>query len=129
VTRDTVTEGMTEAAKAFKEVQEEHAAKTQLEMENLQIQLHGLEGRLQQRSETLSHHPKGLKPSKPDNFSGDHMKGKEWLCAIHQYMDLHPHEFTYDAVTIGWILSFFKKGRADGFTQEAYDYKERHEEQ
>jgi hypothetical protein len=57
------------------------------------------------------------------------MKGKEWLHTIRQYMDLHPHKFTSDAVTIGWILSFFKEGRADSFAQEAYDYKERHEEQ
>jgi hypothetical protein len=120
---------MTEAAKAFKEAQKEHTAKTQLEMENLKIQLCSLEGRLQQRSETPSHHPEGPKPSKPDNFSGDQVKGKEWLCTIRQYMDLCPHEFTSDAVTIGWILSFFKEGRADSFAQEAYDYKERHEEQ
>jgi predicted ATPase len=44
VTQDTVTERMTEAAKAFKEAQEEHATKTQLEMENLRIQLRSLEG-------------------------------------------------------------------------------------
>ena len=44
-------------------------------------------------------------------------------------MDLRPHEFSSDMITIGWILSFFKEGRANGFVQEAYDYKERHEEQ
>jgi hypothetical protein len=44
-------------------------------------------------------------------------------------MDLRPHEFTLDAITIGWILSFFKEGRADSFVQEAYYFRERHEEQ
>ena len=31
-------------------------------------------------------------------------------------------------MTIGWILSF-KEGRANGFAQEAYDYRERHKDQ
>jgi hypothetical protein len=57
------------------------------------------------------------------------MKGKEWLRTIRQYMDLRPHEFSSDTVTIGWILSFFKEGRVNGFAQEAYDYTERHKEQ
>jgi hypothetical protein len=52
---------------------------TQLEMENLQVQLCRLEDQLQQRSETPSCHSKGPKLSKPDNFSGEHVKGKEWL--------------------------------------------------
>jgi hypothetical protein len=43
-------------------------------------------------------------------------------------MDLRPHKFSSDTVTIGWIISFFKEGRVNGFAQEAYDYKERHEE-
>jgi hypothetical protein len=44
-------------------------------------------------------------------------------------MDLHPHEFTSNAVTIRWILLFFKKGRVNSFMQEAYNYKKRHKEQ
>jgi hypothetical protein len=120
---------MKEIAEAFTAMQKEHVEKMQLEMENLWIQLCSLEGQFQQRSETPSCRPEGPKPLKPDTFSGDCVKGKEWLHTIHQYMDLCPHEFTSDAVTIGWILSFFKEGRADGFAQEAYDYKERHEEQ
>jgi hypothetical protein len=128
-TRDTVTEGMREVAVAFKDAQEEHAKGTWQVIEDLRVQLCGLEGQLQQRSETPSRRSEGPKPSKPDNFSGDRAKGKEWLCTIRQYMDLRLHEFTSDAVTIGWILSFFKEGRADGFAQETYDYKERHEEQ
>jgi hypothetical protein len=41
-TRDIVTEGMVEVAKAFKEAQEAHTEKTQLEMKQLRIQLCGL---------------------------------------------------------------------------------------
>jgi hypothetical protein len=129
VMRNTVTEGMKEIVEAFTEAQKEHGEKTQLEMENLRTQLRSLEGELQQRSRTLNHRSEGPKPSKPNNFGGDRAKGKEWLRTIHQCMDLCSHEFTSDAVTIGWILLFFKEGRVDGFVQEAYDYKEWHEDQ
>ena len=44
-------------------------------------------------------------------------------------MELRPREFTSDTTTIGWILSFFKEGRVNGFVQEAYDYRERHKDQ
>jgi hypothetical protein len=128
-TRDTVTEGMMEMAKTFKDTQKEHAERMQLEMESLRIQLRSLEDRLQQKSAAPNHRSEGPKPSKPADFSGNRMKGKGWLCTICQYMDLRPHEFASDAITIGWILSFFKEGRVDGFAQEAYDFKERHEEQ
>jgi hypothetical protein len=120
---------MVEVAKVFKEAQEAHTEKMQLEMEQLRLQLRGLEEQLQQRPEAPSRRSKGPKPSKPDNYNGDHVKGKEWLRTIHQYMDLRPHKFSSDTVTIGWILSSFKEGRVNGFAQEAYNYKERHEEQ
>jgi hypothetical protein len=128
-TRDIVTEGMVEVVKAFKEAQEAHTEKTRLEMEQLRLQLRALKEQLQQRPEAPSCRSEGPKPSKPDNYNGDRARGKEWLRTIRQYMDLCPHEFSSDTVTIGWILSFFKEGRANGFVQEAYDYKERHEEQ
>ena len=118
-----------EVAKVFKEAQEAQTEKTWLEMEQLRLQLRGLEEQLQQRSEAPSRRSEGPKPLKPDNYNRDCMKGKEWLRTIRQYMDLCPHKFSSDMITIGWILSFFKEGRANGFAQEAYNYKERHEEQ
>jgi quinol monooxygenase YgiN len=64
--QDMVTERMKDVAEAFKNVQEEHMKETRLEMENLQVQLCGLEDQLQQRSGTLSHCSKGPKPLKPN---------------------------------------------------------------
>jgi hypothetical protein len=107
VTRDTVTEGMKEVAEVFSEAQKEHVERMQLEMENLRIQHCDLEGKLQQRSGTPNCRSKGPKPSKPDNLSGDPVKGKEWLHTICQYKELRLHESTSDAVIIRWILPGF----------------------
>jgi hypothetical protein len=68
----------------------------------------------------------GLKPARPDTFSGDRSVGKEWIRTVRHYMDLRPQDFRSDAVRIGWTLSFFKEGRANSFAQEAHDYKETH---
>ena len=76
-TQDIVTKEMVEVAKAFKEAQEAQTERTQLEMEQLRLQLRGLEEQLQQRSEAPSHRSEGPKPSKPDNYNGDRVKGKE----------------------------------------------------
>jgi hypothetical protein len=57
------------------------------------------------------------------------MKGKMWLCTVCHYLELHLREFANDQITISWILSFFREGRAGFFTQEAYDFKEKHEDQ
>jgi hypothetical protein len=62
VTQNTVTEGMREIVEVFTEAQKEHVEKMQLEMENLWVQLHSLEGELQERSKTLNRCSKGPKP-------------------------------------------------------------------
>jgi hypothetical protein len=85
-----------------------------------------LEERLVQIERPELRRGEGLKPARPDTFSGDRSVRKEWIRTVRHYMDLRPQDFRSDAVRIGWTLSFFKEGRANSFAQEAHDYKERH---
>ena len=130
-TREGVTEGMKTTIADMREwrgVLEENsrlrsqALETRLNQLGNQVQTARTEPGALRRSE-------GPKPARPDIFSGDRSRGKEWIRTILHYIELRPQEFTSDGTRIGWTLSFFKEGRANGFAQEAYDYKERHDGQ
>ena len=127
-TREGVTEGMKTTVADWNQwrgVLEENSRlrtqllETRLEQLGTQVQSARTDSGGVRRSE-------GPKPARPDIFSGDRSRGKEWIRTILHYIELRPQEFTSDGTRIGWTLSFFKEGRANGFAQEAYDHKERH---
>ena len=121
VTRDGVTEGMKNTMADVRHWDE-------LLKENVRLQTETLEKRVVKVESTSGGRSDGLKPARPDTFSGDRSKGKDWLRTILHYMELRPRDFPSDEVRIGWTISFFKEGRANGFAQEAYDYKDSHED-
>ena len=130
ITREEVVKGMKAATAEFKEGLEIQEERMKQQVQKLEAQYKELEERLSS-TEGTSGRPRrleGPKPSKPDNFDGNRAKGKAWLRTIRQYLELRPYEFTSDSVTIGWVLSFFKEGRADSFAQEAYDFREKNED-
>ena len=120
ITRDGVTEGMRDTMADVRNWRD-------LVEENSKLRAQALEFRIAQVENRKLPKSDGLKPARPETFSGDRSTGKEWLRTVLHYMDLRPQDFQTDATRIGWTLSFFKEGRANGFAQEAYDYKESHD--
>src|ERR1700676_455122 len=54
----------------------------------------------------------GLKPASPNEFDGDHLKGRAFLNSCRLYIALCEHQFTDEQAQIHWALSFMKSGRA-----------------
>jgi hypothetical protein len=59
-----------------------------------------------------------IKPSYPNEFGGDRMKGQVFLNSCKLYTALTPHQFTDDQAKIMWALSFMKSGHAAHFVEQ-----------
>ena len=56
-----------------------------------------------------------IKPSSPNDFSGDRTKGRSFLNSCELYLHLAPHQFEDEDSKIMWAMSFMKSGRAARF--------------
>jgi hypothetical protein len=55
---------------------------------------------------------RGLKPSTPNDFDGDRLKGRAFLNSCRLYISLCEDQFKDEQAKIHWALSFMKSGRA-----------------
>jgi len=49
-----------------------------------------------------------VKPSPPQEFSGDCAKGRAFLNSCELYLQLAPHQFTLEHEKVSWVYSFMK---------------------
>ena len=66
-----------------------------------------------------------LKPSPPSEFDGNRDKGRAFINSCKLYIALCKSEFTDDQVTIHWVLSFMKSGRAAVYANRLLRSEER----
>jgi hypothetical protein len=60
---------------------------------------------------TLCEPAHGLKPTTPNNFDGDRLKGRAFLNSCRLYISLCKSQFQDDQAKIHWALSFMKSRR------------------
>ena len=53
-----------------------------------------------------------VKPSPPQEFSGDRAKGRAFLNSCELYFQLAPHQFALEHEKVSWAYSFMKSGCA-----------------
>jgi len=53
-----------------------------------------------------------IKPSPPQEFSGDGAKGRAFLNSCELYLQLAPHQFASEHEKVSWAYSFMKSGCA-----------------
>jgi hypothetical protein len=59
-----------------------------------------------------------IKPSSPNDFRGDCMKGQTFLNLCELYVALAPHQFANDNMKIMWAFLFMKSGHAMRFVDQ-----------
>jgi hypothetical protein len=65
------------------------------------------------------------RPSAPQDFDGDRVKGRAFLNSCRLYISLAPSEFADDQGKIHWVLSYMKNGRASSFADRVLRHEEK----
>ena len=65
-----------------------------------------------------------IKPTSPNNFSGEHVTGHAFLNSCKLNLNLAPHQFNDDQAKIMWVMSFTKSRQTAYFiNQHMYSYQ------
>ena len=70
------------------------------------------------------HHTCTARPAVPPDFDGDRTKGKAFLNTCLTYFRLCPKEFLDEQMKIVWAMSYMKSGRAQKWTDRAFQWEQ-----